>query len=128
MSHKLTLKDVVLNQKKTLEMFRMYPQLFQGWKISENVESKFFLGSDRVQGLAITPPRWHYPIVVDDNGVVHYDNYNGVWGDMKDVARLVSLHDGFTSLGSLDGLQEETVNGELRLSLPTPELVDTLRL
>jgi hypothetical protein len=51
------------------------------------------LFSDEVSGLLIQLPGWQYPVVVDtDTGMVRYDNYNGRWGDQKQLDRLVQRY------------------------------------
>ena len=35
-------------------------------------------------GYAVQLPGWRYPVVCDtDTGTVHFDTYNGAWGDRK---------------------------------------------
>ncbi|MFO1065510.1 MAG: DUF1257 domain-containing protein [Pirellulales bacterium] len=49
---------------------------------------KHQLFTSQVEGLAVHPPRWRFPIVCElDTGSLRYDNYGGVWGDERDVDR-----------------------------------------
>ena len=42
------------------------------------------LFSGEVTGLAVQLPDWTYPVVCDvKTGTVHYDNFNGQWGDQQ---------------------------------------------
>jgi hypothetical protein len=48
------------------------------------VHDRFKLFSSTVAGLGVQAPRWNYPIVCDlATGQLHYDNFNGYWGDPK---------------------------------------------
>lgn len=42
---------------------------------------KLFAGT--VEGIGVKLPSWRYPIVIDKEGQIHYDNYEGAWGDEK---------------------------------------------
>jgi hypothetical protein len=33
-------------------------------------------------------PGWQYPVLIDNQGGTHYDNYNGRWGESKTLDRL----------------------------------------
>jgi len=47
------------------------------------------LFSGEATGLLLQLPEWQYPAVIDTtSGVIHFDNYNGAWGDQ---ARLDSF-------------------------------------
>jgi hypothetical protein len=49
---------------------------------------RLFSGS--VAGFAVQLPRWHYPIVCDTvAGIIHYDNYNGAWGEQRELDRFL---------------------------------------
>jgi len=44
-------------------------------------------------GYAVQLPNWRYPIVCDtDTGTVHYDNYNGTWGDRSMLDRFLQMY------------------------------------
>ena len=56
----------------------------QRLKLPEPVHGTTKLFSGEVTGLAVQLPDWRYPAVCDTaTGQVHYDNYNGRWGDQK---------------------------------------------
>jgi hypothetical protein len=55
-----------------------------------NGEGTHRLFSSSHAGLAIQFPKWNYPVVVGTDGTLHYDNYNGHWGNQADVDRLVN--------------------------------------
>jgi len=44
------------------------------------------------EGLAVYLPNWKYPAIVKSNGSVAYDNYNGAWGDMKELSKLQAYY------------------------------------
>lgn len=58
--------------------------------VEQNVTVHLF--SATVHGLAIHLPGWRYPVVVDANGQLHYDNYNGHWGDAAKLTELVQAY------------------------------------
>lgn len=37
-------------------------------------------------------PGWAYPVAVQANGAVLFDNYDGKWGDMKELNRLLQSY------------------------------------
>ena len=51
------------------------------------------LFSDQASGLIINLPGWTYPIVVHTtSGQVHFDNYNGAWGDQAQLDRFLQIY------------------------------------
>ena len=44
-------------------------------------ETVTFYDGTRVAGTALRLPGWRYPIVIDAEGHLHYDHYEGRWGD-----------------------------------------------
>ena len=56
----------------------------QRLKLPQPVHGTTKLFSGEVTGLAVELPDWRYPAVCDTTtGQVHYDNYNGRWGDQQ---------------------------------------------
>jgi hypothetical protein len=54
--------------------------------LPEPVQGTFELFSGSATGLAVRLPDWNYPVVCDlSTGQAHYDNYNGRWGDQKQL-------------------------------------------
>jgi hypothetical protein len=44
----------------------------------------FELFAGEVSGTAVRLPDWRYPVVADTKtGMLHYDNFNGNWGDQR---------------------------------------------
>jgi hypothetical protein len=44
-------------------------------------------------GLAVRLPGWQYPVVCDTaSGQVKYDNYEGRWGDRREVDRFLQMY------------------------------------
>lgn len=62
--------------------------------------SKHHLFSGDQVGLGIRLPGWNYPVVIDEQGVVKYDNYGGSWGKQIELDRLVQEY-------SLEALERE---------------------
>lgn len=55
----------------------------QRLRLPEPVQGRHTLNGE-VEGLAVRLPDWYYPAVCDTaTGKIHYDNYNGEWGDQK---------------------------------------------
>ena len=51
------------------------------------------LFSGEVSGLIVRLPDWAYPAVIDTTtGHVHYDNYNGAWGDQAQLDRFLQIY------------------------------------
>jgi hypothetical protein len=52
--------------------------------LAEPVQGTEKLFSGEVTGLAVQLPDWQYRVVCDTaNGQIHYDNFQGRWGDPK---------------------------------------------
>lgn len=53
--------------------------------------TKFFSGE--VTGLAVRLPGWRYPVVSQpEKGQLHFDNFNGGWGDRGELDRLLQAY------------------------------------
>ena len=51
------------------------------------------LFSGEATGLIVRLPDWTYPVVIDTTtGQVHYDNYNGAWGDQAQLDRFLQIY------------------------------------
>jgi hypothetical protein len=51
------------------------------------------LYSGRANGLLVRLPNWRYPVVCDlPTGQVRFDNFNGMWGDQKQLDRLLQIY------------------------------------
>jgi hypothetical protein len=46
-----------------------------------------FYDGTRVTGMALRLPGWQYPVVVDAQGRLFYDPYEGQWGDLAHLHR-----------------------------------------
>ena len=56
-------------------------------------EQTVTLFSGQVTGLAVELPGWHYPLVCDlADGQLQYDNYEGRWGDQKQLDRFLQTY------------------------------------
>jgi len=46
-----------------------------------------------VAGLCVQLPGWHFPIVCHpESGQVEFDNYNGCWGEQKELDRFLQAY------------------------------------
>jgi hypothetical protein len=51
------------------------------------------LYSGAATGLLLQLPEWQYPAVIDtDSGVIHFDTYNGAWGDQVHLDRFLQRY------------------------------------
>jgi hypothetical protein len=76
MSHTVSLKTKVKDRELFKEVARR-----KGYKVEENARVKFFSSEHR--GLAVYLPNWKYPVVVEEDGTLCYDNYEGTWGEQE---------------------------------------------
>ena len=108
MSHTLSMKNVKIDQSSALIVAN-----YMGWKTEQSATQRFFDGSS-YSGTAVQLPGWRYPVIVDSEGEMHYDNYKGRWGDTKDLARLTGL-----SLAAMQNYsmslvdEEESIDGQM---------------
>ena len=86
MSHTVTIKPEVRDAaavKAACERLNL-PAPVQG-------KTKLFRGE--VDGLAVKLPDWVYPVVADlSTGKLHYDNFNGRWGDQKQLDKFLQAY------------------------------------
>lgn len=65
----------------------------QRLKIEEPVFGQAELPEKEVEGLLVKLPDWVFPIVCDlSTGTIHYDNYQGHWGDQKHLDKFVQTY------------------------------------
>jgi len=51
------------------------------------------LFSDEATGLLVKLPDWIYPVACDTvSGQLHYDNYNGAWGQQEHLDRFLQVY------------------------------------
>ena len=61
--------------------------------LPEPVHGTAKLFSAEVSGLIVRLPDWAYPAVIDTTtGQVHYDIYNGAWGDQAQLDRFLQIY------------------------------------
>jgi hypothetical protein len=57
------------------------------------VQAKTQLFSGEAEGWAVQLPNWQYPVVCDTTtGKLHYDNFNGRWGEQKELDRFLQSY------------------------------------
>lgn len=65
----------------------------QRLKWPEPVQGTATLFSGEATGLLVKLPEWVYPVVVDTaTGQVAYDNFEGSWGDPKQLDRFLQIY------------------------------------
>ena len=61
--------------------------------IAAPVQGTTKLYSGKATGVLLRLPGWQYPAVVDvDSGEVRFDNFEGRWGDRKELDRFLQLY------------------------------------
>lgn len=61
--------------------------------LAEPVLGNVRLFSGDASGLSVRLPGWNYPIVIDTAaGSIKYDNYEGRWGDQRELERLLQMY------------------------------------
>jgi len=88
MSHITTIKDILLKDLQVLtkatNRLKLEPPV-----IHQQEQDYKLYQTEPIKGIAsVKLPQWNYPIVVSKSGEIHYDNYEGRWGD---IAHLNSL-------------------------------------
>ena len=78
MSHTVTRKTAFTNREAIEEAARRV-----GAKIVGDKVHQFY--SNLVEGLGVQLPGWKYPVVIQKDGQIAFDNYNGTWGDEKEL-------------------------------------------
>ena len=65
----------------------------QRLKLPEPVHGTARMFSGEATGLIVKLPNWQYPVVFDiANGEAQLDNYNGRWGDQKQLDRFLQIY------------------------------------
>jgi hypothetical protein len=61
--------------------------------LPEPIHGTAKLFSGQASGLLVQLPDWLYPAVIDtDSGQIRYDNYEGCWGDEKQLHRFLQAY------------------------------------
>ena len=86
MSHLVTLQTQV---RDTVALAAACRRL----SLAEPRQETVSLFSGQATGLAVRLANWHYPVVVDvAAGALHYDNFDGHWGEQKELDRLLQAY------------------------------------
>jgi hypothetical protein len=79
MSHTVTVETQV---KDIRILEQVCQELGFGFRqINADDAIKFYDGTSHTEGHAIDIPGWRYPVVVDSQGKMAFDNYSGRWGN-----------------------------------------------
>ena len=98
MSHTIALTEVKLSVEGAIKA-----ALKLGVTYKENDQVRFYDGTI-VEGLSVKLPGWTHPVVIDKDGIPHYDNYHGSWGNIKEWAKFSGLSLVAMSDHSLDNI------------------------
>jgi hypothetical protein len=86
LSHIVTIKTEVRDQTAVAAACRRLA-------LPEPVQGTADLFSGQASGLLVKLPNWLYPAVIDTaTGQIRFDNYNGVWGDQKQLDRFLQAY------------------------------------
>jgi len=113
MSHLTTVKGEV-RSRETLE--RACERLGQGQTKAFGKPRYLFdyhlAAGRRVTGQAVQLPGWYKPVVFDtETGEIHYDNYNGNWGNIEELHKFL---DEYQLQAVMDVAQEQGHQLEVR--------------
>ena len=65
----------------------------QRLKLAEPVHETVRLFSSQATGWAVRLPNWNFPVVCDvATGDVKFDNFNGHWGDQKELDKFLQAY------------------------------------
>ncbi len=86
MSHIVTIKTEVRDPQAV-------KAACQRISLPEPVNEKIRLFGGEVEGLAVSLPDWAYPVVCNlASGQLHFDNFNGRWGDQGQLDRFLQAY------------------------------------
>ena len=57
----------------------------------QNIAPRKFYSTTET-GMAVNLDGWKYPVVIQENGKLAYDNYNGSWGEDKELGKLKAYY------------------------------------
>ena len=61
--------------------------------LEQPVEGEAMIFTKKARGWIVRLPGWQYPVVIDtDARQMHYDNYNGAWGEQSQLDRLLQAY------------------------------------
>jgi hypothetical protein len=92
-----------------------------GYEVARNASAKLFQsGSNFNDATVVKIPGWNYPVVCKD-GKLHFDNYNGRWGDNAQLDKLKQRYARNVAIKTARArgfrVQEKTVDGKVKLTL-----------
>ena len=91
MSHITTIKDILI---KDLEALEKAVQRISDTRLEVH-EPKPIRLYQKEPMLAVAQVKfdsWTYPVLVAPTGEIHYDNYNGKWGDISHLNKLKQMY------------------------------------
>lgn len=89
MSHRIQVKKLKLTDQQIL---RRAAELIGATLVQDGEVITHRLYNATVEGVGVHLPGWRYPVIVDKDGNVHYDNYQGHWGDQKQLDKLLQKY------------------------------------
>lgn len=115
MSHTTTMKAKLTNK----EAIRTACQRLELQAPTEG-DYRFYDGRTAT-GTLVKLPNWKYPVVIQSDGEVIYDNYNGAWGKATELSRFQQEYSAAVVEEQMGGMwaisREQQADGTLRLHL-----------
>jgi hypothetical protein len=98
-------------------------KMFEGGKNEECVAAIYIDGETVVEdGREVVKGKWNYPIAIKEDGSIAYDNYNGHWGDIKQLDNFRRLYTENVAVKFAEStgrrvLHREVIDGSVTLTL-----------
>ena len=86
MSHRIKVEKIKLTDMAVL---RLAAKAVGAQLVNDGTVQPHRLYNAQVTGVGIQLPGWKYPVIVDQEGSIHYDNFNGHWGNQAQLDKLL---------------------------------------
>lgn len=102
-----------------------------GASIAEHTSARLYERGQEYHGCVIRLPGWTYPIIITEDNKLHYDHYQGRWGNPELLDRFCQRYTHHVTMEELEALQLQypgasittrEENGEEILELEIPEV------
>lgn len=115
MSHTTTIKTKIKNLKTFEKIAKTNNVQSLGYK-------RIKLYSSEAIGFAYQIPGWKYPIIIQNDGSIVFDNYNNHWGHINDLNKLVGdyakeIIKDYTSQIAYTNLQQEENEETIKITI-----------
>lgn len=94
MSHIVTIQTELKNKESIQEVCKALNVQYLGQKTT-----KYY--NTTKSGIAVQFRNWKYPVTIQENGSVYFDNYQGSWGNKKDLDAFINEYSLVETVGKL---------------------------